>query len=239
MLNILVLGASSPIGASLSEFFSSGNNIVLSGRNIFNLNIVADICRQYGAKSTTVIPTDLAKSIKPITDINLVIPFDLIIDAASTSSSLRDGQIEPESLSSIIESDLLSHLHIYQLISKQNCFHPNIIFISSVLSRVKTPEREVYSMVKRLIEIYLNKIGKSNTKIRILVFQIGRVINHKGNNLEAKQVARIVKHNFDKGVSYHLHGAFGRMLVMLSFIHQLAPVLPIKIYRRIRKWYSK
>jgi short-subunit dehydrogenase len=239
MLNILVLGASSPIGISLSEFFSSGNNIVLSGRNISNLNVAADICRQSGAHSITVLPADLAISIKPITDINLVMPFDLIIDAASTSSSLRDGQIEPLTLSRIIESDLLSHLNIYQLISKQNCHHPNIIFISSVLSRVQTTEREIYSMMKRLIEIYLNKISITNADVRILIFQIGSVINGAESNWETKKIAKIVRQNFDKGVSLNLYGTFGRVLVMLSFIHQLAPILPIKIYRRIRKLFSK
>jgi short-subunit dehydrogenase len=239
MLNILVLGASSPIGISLSEFFSPKNNIVLSGRNICNLNIAADICRQNGAHSITVLPVDLANSIKPITDINLVMPFDLIIDAASTSSSLRDTQIDPITLSRIIESDLLSHLNIYQLISKKNCLHPNIIFISSVLSRVQTPEREIYSMMKRLVEIYLNKISISNPSVRILIFQIGSVINSEESKWETKKIARTVRQNYDKGVSHNLYGAFGRALVMLSFIHQLAPILPIKIYRRMRKLFSK
>lgn len=238
MLNILVLGASSPIGKSLSEFFSSGNNIVLSGRNIINLNRAADICRLSGANSITVIPTDLAKSIKPLLDHNLLMPFDLIIDAACAASRFKDGQIAPNSLSYILESDLLSHLHVYQLISKQNYRHPDIIFISSVLSRVKTPDREIYSMVKRLIEIYLNGIGISNMNTRILIFQIGRVINFKDSNLETKKIAWCVKDNFVKGVSYHLYGGFGRLLVMLNFIHHLVPVLPIKIYREIRKWFS-
>lgn len=234
MKTILILGATSPIGAALSEQFSKGNQIVLSGRNQARLSNIADRCAKAGAVAVRIAAADLAQTIQPIIDANSEYPIDLIIDAASGASRVRDPDVAPDAMRDIIQADVLSHLDIYQQLARQNKKHPDVVFISTVLAIVKTPEREIYSSAKRLIEIYLEKIVTAEPNTRVLIFRVGKLIDSKQDSQKAKAMAEKVQYKLSAGNATTIYGISGHILKGLNSLHPVALNFIVKIQRRLR-----
>ena len=234
MKTILILGSTSPIGAALSEQFSRGNKVILSGRNQTRLNETADRCMKFGAIAVKIAATDLAKSIQVILDINSEWPIEMIIDAASATSMHRDSEVTSEAILDILQADLISHLHIYRKLSQLNNKHPDIVFISTVLAIVKTPDREIYSALKRLIEIYLQKIMASEPLIRVLIFRIGTLIDSRKDSLKAIALAERVRHDLLVGHTTVKYGFSGKILVCLNTLHPVVLNFFVKAQRTLR-----
>lgn len=236
MKNILVLGASSVIGSALGKRFSNGNRIILSGRNYIKLKAVAEKCRELGAIEVEIVLSDLAESIQPIIDMNLKWPIDLIIDSASAASMFRDEEIKPEDILTLIKSDLISHFYIFQMLSRLNKKHPDIIYVSTVLAIVKSPNREIYSLMKRIIEIYLEKIIQLNSGTRITIFRIGKLISKNQDNSIAWAIASKVSADFFSGNSIVNYGLGGHILLLLNIIHPFTINFVIRIQRFLRRF---
>ncbi len=236
MKNILVLGASSTIGSALGQRFAKGNRVILSGRNHAKLKVVAEKCRESGATEVEIILSDLAKSTQPIIDINLKWPIDLIIDSASAASMFRDEEIKAEEIPNLIKADLISHLYIFQELLRLNEKHPDIIFVSTILAIVKTPDRECYLSLKRLIEIYLEKIITMDSGTKITIFRIGKLIAKNQESKMATAVAARVWTDFFSGNAIVNYGLSGHILLSLNNIHPLAVGLVIKIQRFLRSY---
>lgn len=235
MQTILILGASSSIGAALSEQFSKGNRVILSGRNQSRLNAVSVRCTRAGAVAVKIVATDLSQSVHPIIAINAEWSVNLIVDAASAASLARDSSIAPDAMRDIFQADVLSHLDIYQQVARLNKKHPDVVFISTVLSIVKTPDREIYSSVKRMLEIYLEKMRLSAPDVKILVFRVGKTINPECDNGEAIALARSVKSSFLMNKERVLYGAAGVVLRTLYVIHPALVGSVIRLQRKIRR----
>lgn len=237
MQTILILGATSPIGAALSEQFSEGNRIVLSGRNQERLSSIADRCAKAHAISVMIAAADLAQTIQPIIDANSEWPIDLIVDAASAASGasrVRDRDVAPEAMCSIIQADILSHLDLYQKLAQVNGKHPDVVFVSTVLSIVKTPEREIYSAAKRLVEIYLEKIDAARTNTRILIFRVGKLIDPKRDSSKAKAMAKTIQNCLTIGKFKVMYGISGRILMGLNLLHPVVLNSAVRIQRALR-----
>ena len=233
MQTILILGSTSMIGEALSKIFSSGNNIILSGRNQKRLYEVANSCLISGALSTTIVAADLKKSIQPILETNSKYQIDLIIDAASTTSKYKDEKITGVMMEDIINSDLTSHLLLFKELQRRNNAHPNIIFISSILAEIKTPDREMYSMLKRFVELYLLKTIKLNPSRKILIFRIAKSISKTNLGPEIEKIAFQVKVDYELGSGIKLYGMSGKALMYLNAIHPILMRLPVKLRRMI------
>lgn len=234
MQTILILGSSSIAGEALSKIFSYGNHIILSGRNENRLNQVAHSCLISGALSTTIIACDLSKSIQPILEANLINQINTIVDAASTTSKYKDSKITEVMMEDIINADLISHLVLFKELQKQNSIHPNIIFISSVLAEIKTSDREMYSMLKRFIELYLLKAIKSNPSRKILIFRLAKTISTTNLDLEIDKMALQVKKEYALGSGIKSYGMSGKLLVHLNVIHPILMRVLIAIRRKIK-----
>ena len=234
MQTILILGATSPIGAALSEQFSKDNQIILSGRSLARLNTIAGRCTKAGAVSVKIAAADLTQTIQPIIDANSVRAIDLIIDAASGASSVRDPDVEPYAMRDIIQADVLSHLDIYQQLTRLNKKHPDVVFISTVLAIVKTPQREIYSAAKRLTEIYLEKIATTEPNARVLIFRVGKLIDPKQDSLKAKAMAERVQHELLEGNVTTIYGISGRILKGLNSLHPGVLNIIVKMQRMFR-----
>ena len=229
----LILGSTSTIGEALAKKFSYGNNIILSGRDQVKLNEVAKNCQICGALSVFVIEVDLSKSIQPILEINIRSRIDLVIDAASTSSRYRDSNITEVMMEDTINADLISHLTLYEKMYKQNLEYPNIIFISSVLAIIKTPDREIYSMLKRLLEVYLLKLMEAHPLRKILIFRIAKGISRTNSNLEATIIALKVQLAHNDGCGIKKYGLSGEILIHANLIHPLFMRLLVAIKRKV------
>lgn len=234
MKTILILGSTSPIGAALSEQFSKGNRIILSGRNQSRLSEVAGKCTKSGAIVVNIVPADLSKSIQAILNVNSEYPIEIIIDAASSASTHRDTSLKLNTMVDTIQADLLSHLHIYQELTQLNNKSPDIIFISTILAIIKTPDREVYSALKRMVEIYLQIIIAAQPETRILIFRIGKLIDSKRDSLAAISLAERVKHDFLAGHNLVNYGFSGKLLTYLNAIHPTVLNFFIETLRRVR-----
>lgn len=238
MKTILILGATSPIGAALSEQFSNGNRIVLSARNQARLSSVADRCVKAGAIAVRIAAADLTQTIQPIMEVNSEWLIDLIIDAASAASGasrVRDHDVAPNAMQGIIQADVLAHLDLYQQLAQLNGRHPDVVFISTVLAIVRTPGREIYSAAKRLIEIYLEKIATAKPDVRVFIFRIGKLIDSERDTLEAKVVADVVKHRLAAGDVVAIFGISGRILLLLNSFHPAVLNFAVKIHRIFMK----
>jgi short-subunit dehydrogenase len=219
MQTILILGATSPIGAAICEQFANDNRIILSGRNQARLNAIAVKCQKLGAVDVIIVAADLAQSIQSIIDVNSEWPVTLIIDAASASSRSRDPDVAHDEIQNIIQADVLSHLEIYRQLATLNKFHPNVVFISTILSIVQTPGREIYSAAKRLIEIYLEKLRAAEPDVRVLIFRVGKLIDPKQDNFKAKVMAERVSRELSAGNVHVLYGMGGRILMIFNSLH--------------------
>jgi short-subunit dehydrogenase len=237
MQTILILGATSPIGAALSEQFSKGNKIILSGRNQTRLSAIAERCTNKGAIAVRIAAADLAQTIQPIIDANSEYPIDLIVDAASSASGaslVRDTDVTSDAIRNIMQADVMSHLDIYQQLTRLNKKHPDVVFISTVLAIVKTPEREIYSAAKRLIEIYLEKIAAAGSNAKILIFRVGKVIDPKQDSHKAKAMAERVQREFSGKNITAIYGISGRILIGLSLLHPVVLNFIVSIQRGLR-----
>lgn len=230
--NILILGASSKIGEALSQRFSADNTIILSGRNEVRLKEVAKICMLSGASTVYVIPVDLAKNVDPIININL--PIHLIIDVASASSSLRDSEIDHTIMGELIQADFLSRARIYSILNKLSAALPDIIFISSVLACVKTPNRSIYSSLKNLSETFLNKLRKSNPDSRILIYRVGKQIDKINNSLELEKISSQIERSYLSGTDFVNYGFSGKILLLINQIHPKLASMAVIIQRMIK-----
>lgn len=233
MRNILILGASSPIGTALAESFAAGNSLILSGRRTDRLEIAARRCEAAGSKSVLLAAAQLPGETGMLSDLAIRSNVDLVIDAASAASISRDDEIGPEKLQGLVESDVCAHLCILERLSDQGKY-PDVIFISSVLSLVSTPSREIYSMMKRLMEIYLHKSRSCHPEARILIFRVGKVIDSRADSPAALALASRVREDFSAGQHEALYGGSGRILQVLNAIHPALVRLSVRIQRSLR-----
>jgi len=237
MKTVLILGATSPIGAALSEQFSEGNRVILSGRNRTRLDSVAARCAKAGAFATKAVAADLAQTIQPIVEANAEWPIELIVDAASATSGasrVRDPDVPYSAMRGLIQADVLAHLDIYHAVADHNGRFPDVIFISTILSVVRTPGREIYSTTKRLMEIYLEKVALDDPNRRVLIYRIGTVISPEEDSQKAVLAASHAKQMFSSGLTVASYGRSGQILKALDTIHPLLLRTAVRIQRFLR-----
>jgi NADP-dependent 3-hydroxy acid dehydrogenase YdfG len=235
MRNILILGASSPIGTALAEAFARGNSLILSGRRVQRLEEAAARCRSAGATSVSIAAAKLPADAEQIADMAIRQDVDLVIDTASATSVSRDHEIKPEELAEMIESDTCAHLRILGKISIAKGKHPDVVFISSILALVSTPSREIYSMMKRLGEIYLHKARTRHPQARILIYRVGKVIDSGSDSPAATTLANGVRRDFDAGLQEVLFGGTGHILKILNAVHPGLVSLAVTVQRLLRR----
>src|SRR3990167_3990078 len=130
-MHILVLGASSYVGAALAEAFALNNTLILVGRNVDRLLAAARRCQNSGAAQAEYIEQDfclgVSSVLRAITDKRI----DLIIDAASASASpdKRDSEIELKEILNYVSADFLSRVNILDYILQNQDTAPAMIFI--------------------------------------------------------------------------------------------------------------
>src|SRR5689334_21156366 len=133
-MRILVLGASSGIGWSICKKLTLANNLLLAGRDAIGLEKLANACRKAGAASAQVCPCDLSDGPECVLAAVSHLPVDLVINVASSTSQLRDSQIEIRALRRHIEVDLLAPVEIVRgLLLSTPGRSLRVLMVSSVL----------------------------------------------------------------------------------------------------------
>jgi short-subunit dehydrogenase len=221
-MRLLVLGASSSIGAALSEVFSQGNSLILTGRNPGKLNAAVCKCRDAGAVDVRCVEQDLALGVGSIVEAIRGNQIDLVIDAASASSSLRDPEIEPKDIAGYVSADVLSRTVLMDHLLTNQGVAPAMILISTILTLVKSPGRVIYTALKEIYETYLVKLKSGHPDFNLLIVHVGVVIDTERETPKPKRLALAVLKAFQKKQKKLVFGTSGIMLLILFYFQ---PVL--------------
>ncbi|MCX7144221.1 MAG: SDR family NAD(P)-dependent oxidoreductase [Proteobacteria bacterium] len=237
-MNILILGASSFVGTALAQAYSPRNDLILVGRNFAKLVTAKNACSDAGVASIILIEEDYSLG----TDLTLKAieekRIDLIIDAASASSSKKDSEIERTQMSDLVSADFLSRMRILDYILRTQNTIPAVIFISTVLTLVKSPGRTVYTALKGLYEIYLHRLKCDRSDFRLLIVHVGTVIDTKIASDKPAQLASAVIKAFDNRKERLLFGLSGRLILALFYVQPGIFYLVTLMQRKIRQLFG-
>jgi NADP-dependent 3-hydroxy acid dehydrogenase YdfG len=237
-MNVIVLGASSAIGAGVAEAFSPGNRLLVTGRDIPRLRRSADRCRAEGASHVVEVACDLRHGSGELEKTAQVWQPDLIINAASATSRLRDHQISIGEMMGIIAADLLTPFELIQAVLANRGSRPvGILFISTMLSVVKSPDREIYGALKRIHEKILLGMAASQPDLQLLIVRISKWIPPDVESMETKKLGLAVLDGYRGGKQVLYYGFPGRVMTALYYAQPLLFGLAVRMNRFALKRY--
>jgi NAD(P)-dependent dehydrogenase (short-subunit alcohol dehydrogenase family) len=233
-MNILILGASSQIGRELALSFSSNNALVILGRNKDILDAVASDCLGAGAQSVDCIVQDMAAGADLLMQAMGDRQLDLVINLVASTSRVKDSEFLPSQLESYLMSDLLVPVQLFEKLIENSSKPLKIIFVSSVLADVQSPDRLLYGALKSLQEICLRKFTDGGQKNNLLVVKVGMVVSHEQPSDESRRLAAAIyeAHLLDKKVLNY--GMMGRAYLLLFYAQPMIFRLIVKLQRLLR-----
>jgi|GEM_PF-2442575 len=237
-MHILILGASSFVGAALAEVFAPNNSLILVGRNLDRLIAAANTCRNSGASHVECVEQDFCSGVNALLQAVEGKHIDLIVDAASASSSKRDAEIESGDISDLISADFSSRTRIMEHFLRNQDTAPAVILISTVLTLVKSPGRTVYATLKGLYETYLLKLRDSRPDLRLLVVYVGTVIDPKNTSNKPKRLAAAVITAFRNGRGKLFYGSSGIAFLALFYFQPVIFYCVARAQRALRKLFA-
>ena len=238
-MHILVLGATSQIGSALEQEFSAGNSLLLVGRNGSRLQAVGRLCEEAGAAQVRLVELDLSLGVEPLLQAGQGISIGLLIDAASASSAKRDAEIEPTEIGGLVAADFVSRTEIFGQLLSQQAAPPAVIYISTVLTLVKSPGRVVYASLKSLYETYLQKLKARRPDFRLLVVYVGTVVDPKNVSEKPRRLAAAVAKAFAAKKETMFYGLSGRVFIGLFYFQPLVFSLVALMQRKVRAWLAR
>jgi short-subunit dehydrogenase len=233
-MHILVLGASSNIGTALAEAFCLDNNLIMVGRNVDRLITAADKCRASGATLVTCIEEDFSLGVSSVLRAIEGKQIDIIIDAASASSSKRDSEIEWSEISHLVSADFSSRTKIVDHILHIQDVAPTVILVSTILTLVKSPGRTVYTSLKQLYETYLKKLKGYRPDFNLLVVYVATVIDAKSLSRKQQKLASAVVKAFNSKKQRLFYGWSGMLFLILFYFQPVIFYFVTLAQRKIR-----
>jgi short-subunit dehydrogenase len=234
-VNLLVLGASSAIGSQLALEFALGNALLLVGRNVERLERSARACRENGATSVTLLPADLESGYPEIVQAARLGNVDLVINAASATSRLRDSDLDIDSLGNYVSVDLVAPVRLIQDLSKHRGPAPlAVIFVSSLLALVRSPNRSVYGGLKAAHELFLKRILDSQPARKLLILRVGIPLPVETVTERTVLLGKAARTAFDRNQPVLFYGFSGRALSWLYFAQPLVFRTVVELLRKFR-----
>jgi NAD(P)-dependent dehydrogenase (short-subunit alcohol dehydrogenase family) len=231
-MNIVVLGATSAIGSEIAAIFAQGNSLVLCARNSSRLDEAARLCSERGARKVVTANASSEQGWEAIASHLPKDDIDLLINAASATSRLRDSEIPSDKLYEFISADVLWPVQLVdRILSRQRRRHLSIVFVSSILALVRSPNRKIYSALKQLQEVTLQSIVSTRPGVSLLVVHVGKVLPPNKRTPETKRLAQAVFHAVAKRKKVLVYGALGKLSVILFNAQPLLFDLAIRLRR--------
>ena len=237
-MHIVILGASSVIGAALAEEFARGNSLILVGRNEVRLAAAGRRCEAAGAQGVRCVAADFAKDMGPLLRALEGLKVDLVIDAASSASGKRDAELEAGDLKGLVAADVTSRIELFEHVLSRQSPAPSVIFVSSALTLVRSPGRSVYSSLKELYGAYLGRLRDSRTDMRLLVVYVCTVIDPTKGSVKARRLALATAGGFRAGRSFMFFGLGGAAYLGAYFLQPLVFSAATRVQRRLRRLIS-
>ena len=225
-MNILIIGASSSIGQSIAKRFSENNNLFLLSTKKEKLNELQNKIQSLGCSTVKLIEADLSKEIRPETLIKDNI--DIFINAACSTSKLRNQFIDPKDYRQINMVDLSNPLNILQhLIEKKIISGDNsklyFIFINTILSKIQSHGHSIYLSYKILQQEYINgferQYGDILKSINVIV---GTQIDRTKETQKTIKLAERIKLAINNNETEFIFGLEGKIIY---FLYRISPLL--------------
>lgn len=233
-MKLLVLGASSAIGGQLAAEFSRGHMLVLVGRNRERLEQTARRCRENGAAGVTLVAADLESGYGEIEEAARDV--EVVINAASATSRLRDRDLDADALGSYAAVDLVAPVRLIQAISKQRGRAPlGVIFVSSLLAVVKSPNRAVYGGLKSAQEVVLGQVMGAQPGRRLLIVRVGTPLPTEEATAQTVRLARAARKAWEENRQVLSYGLTGRILSWLYLAQPLIFRVVVETQRKLRR----
>ncbi len=231
-MNVLVLGASSAVGAGVAEAFSPGNRLLLTGRDASRLERAAERCRAAGASAVSCVAWDLRNGPGDLGQAAVDFRPDLFVNAASATSRLRDDRIDPAGMDGLLAVDVAVPLDLVRALLPELGGRPfGVIFISSFLSAVRSPGREIYGSLKRVHETALRGMADSRPGLRLLIVRVSKRIPTDMGSPEAGRLGAAVRKGYFEGGRVMYHGVAGRLAEALYGFQPFLFSLAVRIDR--------
>jgi len=224
-MNILVLGASSSIGKSITKSFSKNNNLFLFSTKSDKLNELKIEALSLGSHIVNLIECDLSKPIN--VDEIIEEKIDMVINIACSSSDLKDDSIDPNHHIYHTSVDLSNPLIILRhLLDRKNNDGDNskllYVFINTILSKIQSPDHSVYLSYKILQQEYIHgfkrKYGDILKSINVIV---GTQIDRTKETQKTIKLAERIKLAIKNDESEFIFGFEGKIIYILYRISPL------------------
>ena len=226
-MNILVLGASSSIGKSITKSFSKNNKLFLFSTKSDKLNELKSEALSLGSHIVNLIECDLSKPIN--VDEIIEEKIDMVINIACSSSDLKDYNIDPNHQKYHTSVDLSNPLIILQyLIDKKIDRNDDTsklyyIFINTILSKIQSPDNSIYFSYKILQQEYINgfkrKYGNIFKSINVIV---GTQIDRTKETQKTIKLAERIKLAINNNETEFIFGFEGKIIY---FLYSISPLL--------------
>ena len=237
---VLIFGASSLLGQRLAVEFADRNTLILVGRDGEKLNRLKGEIEKHNPQKATVLPYDLEQGIDALLQELRPSGIDLLINAASATSQFADSEIHPNKLLPHTMVDLIAPIDCVQQLmdshgEKYNSDTPlRVIFISSWVSGIKSPDKCIYSSLKYLQESFLRRIEDSQKgRLKVTVVKIGARFSREVETPHHRRIsAKIRRHYQKKDIIFY--GITGRLLACLYHTCPAAMTALIHTSRKLR-----
>lgn len=220
-MKILIFGATSSIGKSLIKIFLNDNILFIASSSKSKLKKIEKL---YNCNNIKSIELDLSKDMK--IDKSFITDFDLIINAACSTSSINDSDINYNKIINHLNVDIINPIKILNEVvnfNKKEKKKTSYIFINTILSKINSPNKAIYSSLKKIHYNYVKKIEfENNDFLNILNVVISTTINKNKISKKSINLARLVKDSFQKGKKECFFGFSG---VIIYILDQLIPLL--------------
>ena len=225
-MKILVLGASSSIGKSITKSFSKNNRLFLTSTKYEKIEALKKEALALGSQGVKIIETDLETTIN-VTEL-IQDKIDMIINVACASSSLKNYNIEPHRHQYYTAVDLSSPLVILEHFLKEKSKQGEntqlyYIFINTILSKIKSPDYSIYYSYKILQQEYMSgfqrKYGNILKSINVIV---GTQINKSKETRKTVKLAERIKLAINNNETEFIFGFEGKIIY---FLYRISPLL--------------
>lgn len=221
-MNILILGASSEMGRAFVREFAPQNTLLLAGRDTARLTMIKHEAELAGASQLVLLEHDLVAGTTPLLEALQPYKIDVLINAASATSATRDTAVAPEQIEAYTRADLLTPVELVMALLQMQyaAYSPDaplhLIFISSVLARLHSPDRAIYAAYKRLQIAFLQRIAALHQgRIRVTVVTIGTRLPRHEHTRHHKNIARRAARQYLTRDAI-FYGFQGRVLLWLN-----------------------
>ncbi len=235
-MNVVVLGATSVLGAQIAISFADGNHLFIVGRRPGRLDTIAAACRAAGARHVAAIVDDLRLGLPATKNALADQRVDLVINAASATSRLRDDHIPATAFSEYAQADVLTPIEFIQGIAARDTSSPlTIIFLSTFLTAVRSPNRLVYSSFKLIQEEYLRRLAADYPNVSVLRVRISKLISPHKHSPDSLRLANAILDAYRKKKAAMTFGSSGVLLSTLFCIQPMAFHALMLLQRTIRR----